>query len=73
MVPAETFPALALKFTAPISAIKQKMPLHWFTPKKGERGVNQRHYVEVLKEVVLPWIEETYGDKNIIHCFQQVS
>ena len=50
----------------------QRMPLHWFEMKKGERGVNQRHYVEVMDTVVWPWIEETYGDKDIVYCFQQV-
>ena len=50
----------------------QRMPLHWFEMKKGERGVNQRHYVEVMDTIVWPWIEETYGDKDIVYCFQQV-
>ena len=49
------------------------MPLHWFTPKEGQRGVNQAHYVEVMNDVVLPWIEATYGDKDIVYCFQQAS
>ena len=48
------------------------MPLHCFTPKEGERGVNHAHYLEVMSEVVLPWIDATYGDKEIIYCFQQV-
>ena len=43
-----------------------------FEKKKDERGVNQRHYVEVMDTVVWPWIEETYGDKDIVYCFQQV-
>ena len=29
----------------------QRMPLHWFEVKEGERGVNQRHYVEVMESV----------------------
>ena len=50
----------------------QRMPLHWFEKKDGQRGVDQRHYVEVMNNVVLPWVEETYGDKDIVYCFQQV-
>ena len=53
--------------------LTQRMSLHWFEKKDGERGVNQRHYIEVMKEVVMPWIQSTYGDKNIVYCFQQVS
>ena len=34
--------------------------------------MNQRHYVEVMDTVVWPWIEETYGDKDVVYCFQQV-
>ena len=50
----------------------QKMPLHWFTAREGQRGVNQKHYVEVLEEIVLPWIQSTYEDRDIVYCFQQV-
>ena len=48
-----------------------QMPLHWFEKKKGRRGIDQAHYMEVLEEVVIPWIKTTYDDKNIIWCFQQ--
>ena len=48
------------------------MPLHWFTTKEGERGVNQAHYVEVMNDVVIPWVQKTSGDKDIVYCFQQV-
>ena len=42
----------------------QRMPLHWFEIKEGRRGVDQRHYMEVMNDIVMPWIEETYGDKG---------
>ena len=52
----------------------QRMPLHWFRPKKGERGLTNiiLHDVinldelQVMDTVVLPWIEETYGEKDIV-------
>ena len=47
----------------------QRMPLFWFD--KGER-VDQRRYMEVMNDVVVPWIEKTYGEKDIVYCFQQV-
>ena len=28
------------------------MPLHWFQKKKGKRGVDTDHYLEVMEEVV---------------------
>ena len=43
-----------------------------FEKKEGQKGVDQRQYVEVMRDVVQPWIQETYGDKNIVYCFQQV-
>ena len=48
------------------------MPLHWFEARKGQRGVNSEQYVDVMNDVVLPWIDATYGDKDIVYCFQQV-
>ena len=44
------------------------MPLHWF---EAGRKVNQDHYMEVMSDIVEPWIKETYGDKDIVYCFQQ--
>ena len=41
------------------------MPLHWFEVKEGERGVNQRHYVEVMESVVMPWIQVRLRWKHI--------
>ena len=49
-----------------------KMPLHWIQMKKGKRGMNQDHYIEILEEVVLPWIRSTYDANDVIWCFQQV-
>ena len=34
--------------------------------------MDQRQYVEVMNDVVMPWIKKTYGDKDIVYCFQQV-
>ena len=34
----------------------QRMPLHWFVEKKGRRGVDQDHYMEVflVSELLFP-------------------
>ena len=42
-----------------------------FEKKEGQKGVDQRQYVEVMNDVVMPWIKKTYGDKDIVYCFQQ--
>ena len=50
----------------------RQMPLHWFEKKPGRKGVDQDHYLEVMETVVLPWIQATYGDRDVAWCFQQV-
>ena len=44
-----------------------------FEKKEGKRGVDKSHYIEVMNDIVIPWIERTYGDKDVVYCFQQVS
>ena len=48
-----------------------KMPLYWFKMKPGQKGINQEHYIEVMSEVVLPWLQETFGDRDVAYCWQQ--
>ena len=47
------------------------MPLHWFEKKPGKKGVDSEHYLEVMEQVVLPWIEATYGERDICYVWQQ--
>ena len=80
-------------FAGVVGSDGSKMPLYWFQRRKGERGINQDHYIEaslkiltamlihkmkihiqiqVLEEVVIPWIKTRYDDRDIVWCFQQV-
>ena len=51
----------------------QRMPPHFFEKRSDGGGINQEVYMQVLEEVVLPWIKTTYEDKNIAYVFQQVN
>ena len=54
-----------------VAADGRQMPPVWFEKKKGKKGIDSAHYMEVLEKQVIPWINEQFVDQDIAYVFQQ--
>ena len=51
-----------------IASDGRKMDIFWFDPN---RPIDQTYYMEVLQDVVKPWLDMQYGSRGVQYCWQQ--